>query len=836
MSQRLPHLQPKAPQCRSSEASGPGLSCERKLAMSRTFITSIGCISSMIVACASHDASEEPGAGQVSLSVTSAPSDVLCLVIQATGSGRTVTRQISVTPGQTISTPVSGLPTGSVSVGATAYPSACSAVTATSIPNWLSDPVTQTISLTKGTSVALNLVLRPSASVVPSIDWQDDNAGGSGGVGGSSSTGGVGTGGAATGGAATGGTSTTCSVGTDVITNFESSKGDMIPQSGRTGYWYVYFPGSGSTPPSGTSQTPALVNGGPIAAATDPNGGTCDAYALHTTGSGFATSPNTYAGVGAYFVPHTYPDMAADAYDARPYTGISFKIRSGSGTLPALWVEVLAKENQPSSTGGTATNTSVDLYNTRGQMLYTPWTTNTISTSYQTITVPFATLVPRWVPSAANCPTPGTGVPKCQAPAFVPQDVLGLQFSFYRDSGFPTPTGSVAGTYDLWIDDVTFIRDDAGLQTRSGFPLTNAGSMGSCQLPTATNANAKYLVSAYNQWKSKFVSGSKVIRPENGNDTTSAAIAAGMLISVNMNDKVLFDSLYGTWKTNVTAGSLMNWCLPAGSGSCSATGGSDTGADEDAAFALLQADKVFGGGTYKTDALKMIADIYTRDIDGTSKLPKGGSNYASTSGSVTSPAHFAPAYYSAFKTAGDSNDWQSVINAVYTVINGSLAGSNGLLPAWCSNNCTAAASNGTATDVYYQYDSHRIPMRIGLDYCFNARTTAKAYVSKTTAFFANSANAGLNGTGRIFDVYQLTGTAASGSSPRSASAIGGAAIGAMADGTNSAFVNDGYQAVFDILTRGTLEPNDANGNTIYSYKNATSGMITLLIMTGNFSH
>ncbi len=538
-------------------------------------------------------------------------------------------------------------------------------------------------------------------------------------------------------------------------------------------------------------------------------------------------------------MPHTYPDKAVDAYDTSPYTGVTIKMRSGNGTPPAIWFEVLTKENQPTSVGGTATNSSIDLYNTRGQILYPLWTPNAISTTYQTVTVPFGTLVPRWVPAGSGCPAPGTGVPKCQAPAYNPSDVLGIQISFYRDAGFPTPPGSVAGTYDLWIDDVTFIRDDSGLQSLTGFPLSNPGSMGACKLPTVPSANAKYLVSAYNQWKASFVSGSKVIRPENGSDTTSEAIAAGMLIAVNMNDKTLFDSLYATWKSNLTAGStLMNWCLPAGSGSCAATGGSDTSADEDAAFALLQAGNVFGGSSYKSDALVMIADIWSKDIDSATKLPKGGSNYSSPTGSsgaaITNPSYFAPVNYAAFKAAGDSNDWQSVINAVYTAINGSLSGSNGLLPGWCGNTCTVAVSNGASTDLYYQYDAHRIPMRIGLDYCFNGTAAAKIYASKITGFFAN--NAGVNGTGRIFDIYQLTGTAATGAAAKSASIIGGAGVAAMADGANQTFINDAYQTVFDLATRGTLEPVDATGKSPYSYRNATNGMLALLIMTGNFSH
>jgi endo-1,4-beta-D-glucanase Y len=367
-------------------------------------------------------------------------------------------------------------------------------------------------------------------------------------------------------------------------------------------------------------------------------------------------------------------------------------------------------------------------------------------------------------------------------------------------------------------------------------------------MPVGPSVDAKFLVPAYNAWKAAMVSGNKVIRPENGNDTVSEGIAYGMLIAVNMNDQTLFDSLYGYWHSpgNLAVGNLMTWCIPSGGGSCNPSGGgSATDADEDAAFALLQADKAWGSaGTnnYKTLAMGMISDIWTNDIDGGgTNLPKGGSHYTSPTGTsglaITNPSYFAPAYYTAFKAAGDTHDWASVSTAVYTAL-GKLAGSNGLVPAWCGSTCTVPASNGGANDEIYQYDSHRVPMRIGLDYCFNGTANAKTYVGKTTTFFATSAFAGLNGIGRVYDIYNLNGTQLTGTPNNSASILGTAAVGAMADGTQQTFLNDAYQAVFDIVTRSTMStlPTSTPQTTPYSYYNATVGMMTLLMMTGNFSH
>jgi endo-1,4-beta-D-glucanase Y len=665
------------------------------------------------------------------------------------------------------------------------------------------------------------------------------NSGGS--SSGGSSAGGTAAGGTGAGGSNSGGSSG-CPAGANVISDFESNKGDMLQQGSRTGYWYVYFPGSdtASTPAGGMSQTPALSNGSPIAVASSTDNGTCSKYALHTTGSGFGTAPNNYAGTGANFTPHVPYDKASNAYDTTAYTGISLKIKSGSGTPPAVFFELLTKENQPSTSGGSATNQKIDLYNTRGQMLNDPWTPGGITSSWQTITIPFGTLIPRWVPDSTGCA--GASSPKCQAQSFVPKDVLGIQISMYQDPGFPKV--GTAGTYDLWIDDVAFTTDDSGIQKRTGFPLASPGSMGTCLKPGGPSASAKFLVPAYNLWKKTFVSGNKVIRPENANDTVSEGIAYGMLIAVNMNDQTLFDSLYSYWTANAYASgsTLMNWCRPGGGGgtgsSCPSSGGSATDADEDAAYALMMAGKAWGG-SYASQALTMIKEIWSKDIDGGSggtKIPKGGSNYGAPTGTsgtgITNASYFAPSMYRAFATVDSGNDWNGVATAVYGVINGSIAGSNGLIPAWCGSTCTAPASNGATTDTDYQYDSHRIPMRIGMDYCFYGTAAAKTYTTKTTSFFST---AGANGIGYILDMYTPSGGVVSGTAPNSASILGTSAVGAMASG-NQTYLDNAYQAVFDSITRGTMAPVDAAGKTPYSYYNGTVGLLTALIMTGNFMH
>jgi endo-1,4-beta-D-glucanase Y len=588
----------------------------------------------------------------------------------------------------------------------------------------------------------------------------------------------------------------------------------------------------------------------PTGVATAMDGtGTCKG-ALHVT----ATGATDYSGFATTLAPAPKTGMLSfgNAVDVSAHKGISFKMKSGSGTPAAVYFDIKTKETTPMAEGGSLSDattsnpdTAIGLRNNRGQILVAPWTSPSISTTYQTFNIPFGMLVPRWVPapgSSMACPNPGAGVAPCQAPKFNPKNVLGIEFSVVADPGFPKPSGSTVGSYDLWIDDVAFIDDDAGVPTMTGFPLTGAGMTGMCTKPA--NADGKFLVSAYNQWKATFLKSGAVVRPENANDVVSEGIAYGMLIAVNFNDKTTFDSLYTYWKSKSNGG-LMDWCQPSTGGgmgtACSNQGGgSATDADEDAAFALLQAGKVFGG-TYADDAKTMIGAIWAKDIDTASNLPTGGSNYSnSTSSKVTNPSYFAPAYYRAFAAVDSGHAWGAVADKSISTIN-SIGGSTGLVPAWCSGNCGAAASNGASTDTIYQYDSHRTPMRVALDYCWNGTAAAKTYTDKTTTFFATNAFAGKDGIGRIVDLYQLNGMpATSGTAPNSASIIGTAAVGAMASaasgGANKQFLDDAYQAVFDMTTRGTLATVDPAMKTPYSYYNATVGLLTLLIMTGNFSH
>jgi endo-1,4-beta-D-glucanase Y len=568
-------------------------------------------------------------------------------------------------------------------------------------------------------------------------------------------------------------------------------------------------------------------------------GGVCAGNAFHSS----ATGQIHYVGFGAQFHPNMplTTSNVADPYDVSQWDGITFRAKTGgSPTDQPVFVEVLTQETQPNTAGGTATTQSVDLYNNRGYMV------DVASSSYTQYFVPFGALIPRSLPaqgsSGSSCPT----TVKCQAPKFVPTHTLSLQFSFYGPNdtpGFLTP--NPVGSYNMLVDDVAFYKRSAlpsgtsdlpALPSSGGMhPLQENASINSrCTKPTG--ANGKLLAGAYANWKARFVvadsGGFKVIRPENGNDTVSEGIAYGMLIAVYMDDKALFDGLYKYWTAHVATNGLMTWCIPSGSGSCSASGGTATDADEDAAFAMLEASKQWPSGGYGGTATTLINAVMSTDMSGS--YIKAGSNY--TASQITNPSYFAPAMYTVFANATSNSAWNTLATNSYTLLNAALQGrSNGLVAAWCTGgSCSGPASNNGADDMLYQYDSHRIPWRIGTDYCWNGTAAAKTYLDKLSAFFSGKA---ANGVGRVFDIYQLSGMENTDGAVNSGSAIGTAAAGAMSNSSYATFVNDGYQLVLDLLNRGTIGDRLATAMSTksgYSYFNATVGMLMLLTMSGNF--
>jgi hypothetical protein len=396
------------------------------------------------------------------------------------------------------------------------------------------------------------------------------------------------------------------------------------------------------------------------------------------------------------------------------------------------------------------------------------------------------------------------------------------------------------------------------------FPFPQHRSSNRCVL--ANGSRPADVQAAYAQWKTDTLvdAGGGTLRvqrlqsdPENPDgctphgSTVSEGIGYGMLIAVYMGDQSTFDGLWLFEQQNTDGNGLMNWApegVPANPAAPECGGGA-TDADEDMAFALLMANKQWGGQgsltkTYLAYAKQQITNIWNTEIRDSKLVAAGDGTWAGW-GNINI-SYFAPAYYRAFAKvdsdsthhwtgasadAGSVVDGGSVLDTVYDTIDTALSTSGGnpsygLVPAWCNdanNACSVASNSSGPLPFYYQYDSCRTPFRIALDWCWNGEPRAQAYIAKTTAFFS-----GIGAT-NIVDGYALDGgaqaahPASGGVLSQSAAFVGPAGVGSMGSASAQSFLDSAYAdvATLKLLVGGT-------------YYDDSWTVMSLLMMTGNF--
>jgi len=368
------------------------------------------------------------------------------------------------------------------------------------------------------------------------------------------------------------------------------------------------------------------------------------------------------------------------------------------------------------------------------------------------------------------------------------------------------------------------------------FPFPQNRHSANCSYPNYRNSDVK---AAYEKWKADTVTGDgaggflRVKRSKEPslepNSTVSEGIAYGMLIAVYMGDQSLFDGLWKYEQTCLGMNGLMDWYMLADGKQRGPNGsGAASDADEDMAWALLMADRQWGGKgslgeSYLNIAKKQIDLVYSKEIQD-DKLLKPGDGWGGWG--TVNPSYFAPSYYRAFAKATGNDKWNDVLQTSYDVLAKSLNSANknmdnGLVPAWCSSDGVpngGAFANGPASPTHYQYDSCRTPFRIGLDYCQNGEARAQSYVAKTSQFFAGI------GAKQIVDGYNLDGT------PRpefqggqSAAFVGPATVSAMSSASFKPFLQEGYDnvATMNLLVGG-------------QYYDESWTVLSLLMLSGNF--
>lgn len=380
------------------------------------------------------------------------------------------------------------------------------------------------------------------------------------------------------------------------------------------------------------------------------------------------------------------------------------------------------------------------------------------------------------------------------------------------------------------------------------FPQNREAKLNGCIFPKAyRNEDVQ---AAYERWKKDTVTSDgangfrRVKRPnEPGlekDSTVSEGIAYGMLLAVYMDDQALFDDLWQyeqKWLDGQTG--LMNWYINAagtGLGQNPSGAGPATDADEDMAIALVMADKQWGGqgklGKKYIDIAKgQISAVWNHEVHDYKYLKPWPANGLP----AVNLSYFAPAFYKVFAKidTANANNWKNLTDAMYDVLGKTLNAnnknaSNGLVPAWSNLDGTpngGAFGTGGASPTNYQYDSCRMPFRIGLDYCWFGDTRAKDYVAKTSSFFSST----VGGATKIVDGYGLDGTPQpqyqkdGNANVQSAAFVGPAAVGAMSSGSYQTFVDDAWGVL--------VEGKATVGGTYYD---ESWQVMSMLMMSANF--
>jgi endo-1,4-beta-D-glucanase Y len=370
------------------------------------------------------------------------------------------------------------------------------------------------------------------------------------------------------------------------------------------------------------------------------------------------------------------------------------------------------------------------------------------------------------------------------------------------------------------------------------FPFPHRQRLRHCAYPAA--ADHRDVLAAFQAFKREIVTADGArgfLRPRRPdtpdgvpNSTVSEGVAYGMLMAVLLDEQALFDAFYGYALAFANDRGLMCWYVSPDGATALGTGAASD-ADEDIAWALVMAHRQWGGRgalgeSYLDHARRQIDRIwqYEVDHDAVPFLFKPGDEWRPN---VFNPSYFAPHQYRLFgEISGNRAGWQQVVDRGYATVAASLNAANGnrengLVPAWCdAAGAPVEAFPGAETN--YQTDSARLPFRLAQDFAYHEDPRARAYLEKTSSFFAGV------GADAIGDGYHLDGRPCPDrktAQPNVGSAVfvGTAAAGAMHDAKYQAFLDAAYAR----LRTGKLLARSR-------YYNLSWTVLSLLMLTGNF--
>lgn len=241
----------------------------------------------------------------------------------------------------------------------------------------------------------------------------------------------------------------------------------------------------------------------------------------------------------------------------------------------------------------------------------------------------------------------------------------------------------------LWMPEVQFIR-----MPPKDLPLSKV------QLQTAAESAYQQFLKSCGQTVSP--EQIRVCRPENDGDTVSEGMAYGLLLSLAHKDPDTFQKLWNYAQTILNDHGLMAWHIrPDGTIEDS---GSASDADQDMAFALLEASSLWNNETFWHAGVRTLHAMREWDADGALMKPGDGWDGAG----VINASYFCPGYYPLFERVSGDGWWRNWQTWSLEWLKNHQHPQSGLWPDWASDRGQSLPPPG---DIF-SYDAVRIPWRL----------------------------------------------------------------------------------------------------------------------------
>ncbi|MBU3113331.1 glycosyl hydrolase family 8 [Clostridium lacusfryxellense] len=354
------------------------------------------------------------------------------------------------------------------------------------------------------------------------------------------------------------------------------------------------------------------------------------------------------------------------------------------------------------------------------------------------------------------------------------------------------------------------------------------------------------MLKMYTRWKKLYITAEgcapgelRVLAGDSySNGTCSEGTGYGLLISVYMANSTNdahndFDRILKYYKSHLIPGiGLMEWNIDKDNNGVNPYLAPD--GDEDAALALLMADKQWGSNgaiNYLAEAKTIIDNLMKNSVNKPQYTMARSQLVNVQNWSFTMSSYQMPAAFSEFYKATGDTQWIQSTKAAYGLFDYfSKLNPSGALPFKFKHDYSPVSVNATTklpNDYHYGFDSCRVPWRITMDYLWNGTSNnalAHDLPDQQVKWFTNYINTQKGGEySQTPASFNLDGTAkATYASPRNM--VGMMAPAAMVDASNQESLNKMYDYLKDIEIT-TDSPGD-----YYQDSLLVLGMMTL---TGN---